>query len=120
MSLKRNSEIIEMQGDEGTKIKRYFRPDNTLNTINYSIAHFTLGPEKRSKMHKIRSSEIYYILDGDGTLHVDEKTYKIRRDDSVLVPPNSIQFIKNDGKTDLKFLCIVDPAWKADDETILE
>jgi len=33
---------------------------------------------------------------------------------------HSKQCIENIGKNELKFLCIVDPAWKHEDETILE
>ena len=120
MSLIRNSEIKSIQGDEGTKIKQYFHPHNTLNGINYSIAQFTLEPGKKSKLHKMSSSEIYYILEGSGKLKINEDTHYLEKDDSVYVPPNSKQFIENIGSIDLRFLCIVEPAWKADDEILLE
>ena len=74
MSLKKSSEIESVQGNEGTKIKQYFHPRNTLNGINYSIAQFTLEPGKKSKLHKIKSSEIYYILEGTASLKIDEET----------------------------------------------
>ena len=120
MSLRKNSEIDSIQGNEGTKIKQYFHPHDLTNKINYSLAQFTLEPGKKSRLHKIRSSEIYYILEGNGNLNVDEYTYHLEKDDSVYVPPNSKQFIENSGDNDLKFLCIVEPAWKVDDETLLE
>jgi len=120
MSLRRNSEIDSIQGNEGTKIKQYFHPHNTLNGINYSLAQFTLEPGKKSKLHKISSSEIYYILEGCGNLKINEDTHHIKKDDSVYVPPNSKQFIENSGLVNLKFLCIVEPAWKANDEILLE
>ena len=120
MSLRKNSEINSIQGNEGTRIKQYFHPHNTLNKINYSLAQFTLEPGKRSKLHKISSSEIYYILEGKGDLNVNEDTHHLEKDDSVYVPPNSKQFIKNTGESSFRFLCIVEPAWKADDELLLE
>ncbi len=120
MSLRKNSEIKSVQGDEGTKIKQYFHPHNTLNGINYSIAQFTLEPGKKSKLHKIKSSEIYYILEGDAILKIDEDTHHLGKDDSAYVPSNSKQFIENTGSINLRFLCIVEPAWKADDEILLE
>ena len=120
MSLRKNSEIKYIQGDEGTKIKQYFHPHNTLNGINYSIAQFTLEAGKKSKLHKMSSSEIYYILEGSGKLKINEDAYHLEKDDSVYVPPNSKQFIENTGSINLRFLCIVEPAWKADDEILLE
>jgi mannose-6-phosphate isomerase-like protein (cupin superfamily) len=120
MSLRKNSEINSIQGNEGTEIKQYFHPHNTLNGINYSLAQFTLGSGKKSKLHKISSSEIFYILEGIGILHIDDESHHLEKDDSVYVPPNSKQFIENIGTNDLKFLCIVEPAWKEDDEVLLE
>ena len=51
MSLRKNSEIGFIEGNEGTKIKQYFHPDNTLNGINYSLAQSTLESGKKSKLH---------------------------------------------------------------------
>jgi quercetin dioxygenase-like cupin family protein len=69
MSIQKNSEINSIEGNEGTKIRQYFHPHNTLNGINYSLAQFTLEPGKKSKLHKIKSSEIYYVLEGSGNLN---------------------------------------------------
>ena len=120
MSLLRDSELNFIDGNEGTKIKQYFHPHNTLNGINYSLAQFTLEPGKKSKLHKIKSSEIYYIIEGIGNLTIEGKKHALQKDDSVYVPPNSKQFIENSGTMNLKFLCIVEPAWRADDEITLE
>ncbi|MDH3515518.1 MAG: cupin domain-containing protein [Nitrosopumilus sp.] len=120
MFVQKESEIKSIQGNEGTQIKQYFHPHNTSNGINYSLAQFTLEPGKRSKLHEISSSEIYYILEGKGDLKIDGQTHHIEKNDSVYVPPNSKQVIENSGSIDLKFLCIVEPEWKPEDEIILE
>ena len=120
MSLKQNSKINFVKGSEGTKIKQYFHPQNTVNEIKYSLAQFTLDISKKTKLHKIKSSEIYYILEGKGKLIINEKIFFLEKDDSAYVPPNSTQFIENVGTKELRFLCIVEPAWKIEDENILE
>jgi mannose-6-phosphate isomerase-like protein (cupin superfamily) len=120
MLIKKSSEIESFQGNEGTKIKQYFHPHNTLNGISYSIAQFTLEPGKRSLNHKIKSSEIYYILEGEAILKIDQQFYQLGKDDSMYVPPMSEQLIENTGSINLRFLCIVEPAWKSEDEIILE
>lgn len=120
MSVQKKSEIPEIDGKEGTKIKQYFHPHNTLNGIRFSLAHFTINQGKSSFRHKLQSAEIYYILEGTGKLKVNGELITVTKDDSVYIPPLSEQFIENTGSSDLKFLCIVDPAWKAEDETILE
>ncbi len=120
MSIRKNSEIPSIDGNEGTKIKQYYYPHNTLNGVRFSLAQFTIKQGKRSLRHKLQSSEIYYILEGVGTLRINDESFNVKKDDSVYVPPMSEQFIENTGTSDLRFLCIVDPAWKAEDETILE
>ncbi len=120
MSVRKNSEIPSIDGNEGTKIKQYYHPHNTLDGVRFSLAQFTVKQGKRSLRHKLLSSEIYYILEGVGTLRINEESISVKKDDSVYVPPMSEQFIENTGSSDLRFLCMVDPAWKAEDEIILE
>ncbi len=120
MSARKISEIEEIQGNEGTKIKQIFHPHNTLNGIRHSVAHFTIEKGKRSNIHKMKTSEIYYILEGEGILYVDDEKINVQKDSSVYVPPMSKQCIENSGNEELRFLCIVDPAWKQEDEILLE
>jgi len=120
MSIKRNSEIIEVKGREGSKIKNYFQPENTKNGIKFSLSHFTLEPRKKTFLHKLQSSEVYYILEGCGILKINDNSFEIQKDDSVYVPSMAEQKIENTGDEDLKFLCIVEPAWKEENEIVLE
>ena len=54
MSIKEDSKIPFIDGVEGTKIKQYLHPHNTLNAINYSIAPVSLEILGNSKRHKIK------------------------------------------------------------------
>jgi len=120
LSVRKGKEIKEILGREGTRIKQYFHPHNTLNGIRFSLARFVLEPGKQTIHHKLKSSEVYYILEGEGSLFMNGAKFRIKKDDSVYVPAMSEQFIENIGKTPLEFLCVVDPAWRQEDEIILE
>ena len=39
--------------------------------------------------------------------------------DTIYVPPGAPQFVLNTGVIPLVFLCIVDPAWRVEDEQVL-
>ena len=91
MSLRENSKIISINGNEGTKIKQYFDPENTQKKINYSMVQCTLESGKRTKLHKLLSSEIYYILEGICTLKINGESFQLHKDDSIFVHPNSTQ-----------------------------
>ena len=120
MTVKKLQEIDVIEGSEGTKIRQIFHPHNTLNGIRYSISHSELKPGKKSKLHKMETSEVYYILQGEGILQIDDDAFKVSKDETIYIPPHSKQCIENTGKDELRFLCIVDPAWKQEDEIVLE
>ena len=119
MTLKKLQDIDELDGGEGTKIRQIFHPHNTLSGIRFSISHSLVEPGRKSALHKMKTSEVYYILEGEGVLHIDDESYNVSKDQAIYISPNSKQFIENTGKNDLKFLCIVDPAWRKEDEEIL-
>ena len=116
MNIKYTEKIEAFSGQEGTKIKQIFSPENTSNVIRYSIAHCTINPGKTSKPHTMKTSEIYYILEGNGVLHIGEEQREVKKNDAVFVPPNLRQLLENNGKIDLIALFIVDPALRQEDE----
>lgn len=120
MIIKKLQNLDKIEGSEGTIISQIFHPHNTLSGIGYSISHCTIKPKKRSKQHKMKATEVYYILDGIGLMHVDDESRAVSKDDAIYIPSLSVQYIENTGASDLKFLCIVDPAWRQEDEIILE
>ncbi|MCX9083313.1 MAG: cupin domain-containing protein [Candidatus Methanoperedens sp.] len=69
--------------------------------------------------HKLKTSEVYYILEGEGVMHIDGEIMRVHNGHAIYIPPNSKQFFQNTGQKDLVFLCIVDPAWKKEDELII-
>ncbi|MGZ5469928.1 MAG: cupin domain-containing protein, partial [Candidatus Aminicenantales bacterium] len=65
------------------------------------------------------SSEVYYLLEGRGLMHVGNEQAEVAAGQAVYIPPDTIQFIENPGPGRLVFLCIVDPAWTTGDEEVL-
>ena len=120
MTVKKIQDINSIEGAEGTNIRQIFHPHNTLNGIRYSISHSTVSAGKQSLPHKMKTSEVYYILEGKGILHLDKDSYEVSKDQAVYIPPHSKQYIENTGTSDLKFLCIVDPAWNKADEILVD
>ncbi|WP_414589574.1 hypothetical protein [Scytonema sp. PCC 10023] len=43
---------------------------------------------------------------------------RIEPGDAVYIPANAIQFLHNYGNEPIVFVCLVDPAWRKEDETI--
>ena len=119
MITKRIQDIEPISGDEGTEIRQIFHPHNTLDGIRYSLAQSIIQPGKTSKPHKMKTSEVYFVLEGKGVLHIDDESVMVDKHQSIFVPPFSLQYLENTGDMELKVLCIVDPAWKKDDEVLI-
>lgn len=108
-----------LAGDE-TRLREIFHPAKHQLQLNYSLAHGTLPSGRCSKRHVLTSSEVYYFISGQGRFTIDDHVTHIEAGTTVYVPPGGQQFVENTGETDVEFLCLVDPAWRIEDETILE
>jgi len=106
-----------MAGDS-TILRELLHPDKQDLDLRYSLAHAVLKSGQTSQRHKLRTSEVYYILEGEGVMFIDEKSEKVYVGQAIYIPPHAIQHIQNTGSDALKFLCIVDPAWKKEDEEV--
>ncbi|MEM2786476.1 MAG: cupin domain-containing protein [Candidatus Nitrosotenuis sp.] len=112
--------ISPIVGDEGTQIRQIFHPHNTMLGIRFSMVRCIMQQHTKSKKHILKSAEVYYVTSGAGILHVDDQACELKTGQAVYVPPHSEQFVENTGEVPLEFLCIVDPAWRQEDETITE
>lgn len=110
---------------------KYFRAaDNTLICellhpgregldLPYSIAHAVLQPGAASLPHRLKTSaEVYFILEGEGEMHIEAERSPVRAGQAILIPPGSWQYIRNTGGIILKFICMVSASWRAEDEEI--
>ncbi len=101
-------------------LKELLNPLKEDVAINYSLALAKVKQGEITSAHKLKNSEVYYILEGVGEMYIDKEKEKVSAEQAIYIPPNSVQRIKNIGKNDLVFLCIVEPAWKKEDEEVIE
>jgi mannose-6-phosphate isomerase-like protein (cupin superfamily) len=52
-------------------------------------------------------------------MHINDESAYINQGQAIYIPPGSKQHIQNTGDGELKFLAIVHPMWKKEDEVIL-
>ena len=116
MLIKKLTDCKDISGGDETTIKEVLHPKNDPIDLAYSIAHASLDPGKSSTKHKMKTTEVYYILKGHGIMHIDDESKKVTSDSAILIPPNSVQYIENIGEGNLEFLCFVSPPWRFKDE----
>lgn len=108
-----------LAGDH-TVLRELLHPAKHAVELGYSLAHGKLAAGRRSKWHVLTSSEVYYFLAGQGIFAIDGETAFVEAGSVVYVPPGAKQSLENKGTTDVEFLCLVEPAWRMDDESVLE
>ncbi|MDH5639693.1 MAG: cupin domain-containing protein [Nitrospira sp.] len=110
----------EFLAGDHTVLRELLHPAKETVSLGYSLAHGKLAAGHRSNRHALTSSEVYYFIAGQGRLIIDSETCSVEAGSVVYVPPGGTQSLENTGTTDIEFLCLVDPAWRIEDETVLE
>jgi mannose-6-phosphate isomerase-like protein (cupin superfamily) len=100
---------------DGSQIRELMHPDVHGNR-RQSLAEATLRPGRTTRTHRhAGTEEIYYILQGEGLISVDDEEQSVGRGDAVLIPPGCWHCITNTSAVDLVFLCCCSPAYRHDD-----
>lgn len=108
----------EFVAGDRTVLRELLHPDKQACEVRYSLAHARLPAGATSTPHRLKTSEVYYVLTGLGRMHIDDKCRDVGPGDMVYIPPTARQFIEALGTEELVFLCIVDPAWREEDEFV--
>lgn len=108
----------EFIAGDSTLLRELLHPDKQPLALGYSLAHATVPVGETSQAHSLSTSEVYYILSGTGEMFIGDETQIVEPGDAVYIPPNARQFIRNNSSEPLVFICIVDPAWRKEDETV--
>lgn len=116
-----DTENCEYINATGVSLCELMHPKNmgTDPGVNYSIAYVVLNPGERSLLHKLSNSEAYYVLEGFGTIYIDDVPVPLHKGKLVLVPANETQYVENTENSSLLLLAIDQPAWKAENEEIV-
>ncbi len=120
MFVKHLEHCQELIAGDGSILRELLHPEKADLQIRYSLAHVKVKSGQKTKPHKLKTSEVYYIMQGAGLMHIDDQSFKVNSQCAVYIPPHSTQYIENTGNSDLKFLSIVEPAWRKEDEQIVE
>ncbi len=120
MLLRKLTDAAPFTAGDGSILREIIHPDKQAVDLGYSLAWAKVRKGKRTYRHTLKHSEVYHIIKGHGRMHINNEVRQISPTDTVYIPPDAIQYIENTGNTDLVFLCIVDPAWRPEIESVIE
>ncbi len=118
MFIRELTDCPEFTAGDNCMLREILHPDKAALDLRYSLAHAVVRPGQTTWKHRLRTSEVYYIIEGEGVMHIDNEDAPVRRGSTVYIPPMATQCITNSGTRDLVFICIVDPAWRKEDEVV--
>jgi mannose-6-phosphate isomerase-like protein (cupin superfamily) len=119
MLIKKLKDCAEITAGDRTWLRELLHPARDAVPIHYSLAVAWIAPGQRSRAHRLKTAEVYYLVRGIGVMHVGDETAEVAAGDAVYIPPGSVQWLENTGRDDVEFVCIVDPAWRPEDEQAL-
>ena len=120
MLIRHLRDCAEFVAGDGSLLRELLRPTRGEVDIRYSLAHATVRPGEKTRPHRLKTTEVYYLLQGQGRMRINNEAKNVMAGSAIYIPPHGVQWIENTGTVDLVFLCLVDPAWRPEDEEIMD
>ena len=94
----------------GALSKALVGPENAgSRRIDFRISRYAPAAYVGEHVHKVQE-QIYYVLEGEGVLTLDDERHLMRPHDYVYVPPGIRHSFTNTGTAGLVFLVVTTPA----------
>lgn len=100
------------EASDGCLLAEVIHPNNDDTRADLSVARATLPPGQSTRPHMLEFVEIYYVISGQGVMHLGEEEVQVEADSCVYLPPRTDQWLHNPSPDqDLVFLCLCQPAY---------
>jgi mannose-6-phosphate isomerase-like protein (cupin superfamily) len=115
MDIRSRAAATPFTTDDGSTIRSLLDLSNA-PVANQSLAEATIGAGESTIRHHHRvSEEIYYLVEGTGTMELDGETAEVRAGDAILIPPGAWHQITASGDGPVRLLCSCSPPWASED-----
>ncbi len=104
---------------DGSEIRELLAYRNScIHRQSLAEARLPVGGATTPHCHPV-TEEIYYVLEGQGSMQIDSESRPVGPGDAIAIPPGARHQICNTGSVVLKFLCCCAPAYE-DEDTVLD
>jgi len=120
MLIKKFEQQKEIVAGDNCILRELLNPlvgDNVV--CRYSVAWAKVPIGETTWKHALKTTEVYVITQGKGKMYIGDEVEEVGKYDTIYIPPSAVQYIENIGDEELEFICMVDPAWRAEDEIVL-
>lgn len=120
MLIKKFKNCQEIIAGDNCILRELLSPNSDKVKSRYSFAWAKVPVGQKTWKHAMKTTEVYFIIRGIGKMYINNEVQEVGSYDTIYIPPMATQYIENIGKEELEFLCIVDPAWKKEDEIMIK
>lgn len=115
MEIRARGDAVPFVTADGSTIRSLLDRSNA-PVANQSLAEATIEAGTATTRHHHRvSEELYYLLEGSGTMELDGETRPVGAGDAVLIPPGAWHQIRADAGARVVLLCCCSPPYSHDD-----
>jgi mannose-6-phosphate isomerase-like protein (cupin superfamily) len=100
---------------------RYIRPEGitsyllasprTSGTEHLTTSLAVIQPGGEQRIHSHRPEQVYFILEGRGSMSVGSETQRVEPGDCIFIPSGQPHGLKNDGEVPLRYFSAAAPAY---------
>jgi mannose-6-phosphate isomerase-like protein (cupin superfamily) len=120
MKVVNRNEVEAFITKDSSKIREILAPANS-GLRNQSLAEARLEPGRSTDEHfHPQTEEIYYILEGQGRIRVEDEEREVGPGDGIAILPGHRHKMWNTGELPLVFLCCCSPAYSHEDTVLTD
>lgn len=114
MEARNDGSVASYRTLDGSVIRELFNPSNSI-VKGFSVAVADVDSE--TSLHRHGFGEVYYVLEGSGTMSVSGEKREVSGGDCVFIPEGSPHNIRPSGR--LRILCFCVPAYSHEGTELL-
>ena len=104
---------------DGSEIRELLAHRNScIRNQSLAEARLPVGASTTAHFHPA-TEEIYYILQGSGSMQIAEEKRAVGPGDAIAIPPGAMHQITNTSDVELRFLCCCAPGYEHEDTVLL-
>ena len=123
MFIRSEADCQSFVANDGCNIIELLHPkhakESAVGELKFSLAIAEVTVGKETYHHILEQDEVYYLLAGEGEVHIGEDIAQVRQGDAVFIPAGSVQWIQNIGESVLRFAAIVSPPWTVEGDHLV-
>lgn len=120
MDIRNLASVKPFTTKDGSEIRELLAHRNScIQQQSLAEARLVAGASTTPHYHA-KTEEIYYILQGQGVMHIGEESSQVGPGDAIAIPPGQVHHIENLGSAVLTFLCCCAPPYEHEDTVLVE